>query len=143
MTEFHGLNILPLTFLRPDEIPKVTFYCPRKEGAVLSLPTQAKAENTIASADFAKWMIRHIDRWFAWARQLGLGVDLMEDIILVTGAHCTRSYTNVAFPGGQEDAQASFGAKVNQSGDTVSINWQFSHERNRGVVLNCGPEGKV
>ena len=103
----------------------------------------AKVENTVASADFAKWMIRHIDRWFAWARQLGLGVDRMEDIVLVTGAHCTRSCTNVAFPGCQNGAQVSFGAKVDCSGDTVTINWQYSHERNRGVVLNYGPEGKV
>ena len=88
-------------------------------------------------------MVRHIDRWFAWARQLGLGVDRMEDIILVTGAHCTRSCTNVAFPGGQDNAQASFGAKVDGSGDSVAIHWQFSHGRNRGVVLNYGPEGKV
>ena len=79
-------------FLRPDEIPKVTFYCPRKEGAVLCFPVPAKVENTVASADFGKWIIRHIDCWFVWARQLGLGVDRMEDIVLVTGAHCTRSY---------------------------------------------------
>ena len=67
----------------------------------------------------------------------------MEDIILVTGAHCTISCANVAFPGGQNDAQISFGAKVDHSDDTVAINWQFSHERNRGVMLNHGPEGKV
>ena len=67
----------------------------------------------------------------------------MEDIILVTGTHCTRSCTYVAFPGGQDDAQVSFGAKVDQSGNTVAINWKFSHERNRGVVLNHGPDGEV
>jgi hypothetical protein len=127
----------------PDEIPKVTFYCPKKEGAVLCLPVPAKAENTVASADFGKWIISHIDRWFAWAKQRGLGVDRMEDIILVTGTHCTRSCTNVAFPGGQDDAQVSFGAKVDRSGDGVAITWQFSHEQNRGVVLNDGPEGEV
>ena len=130
-------------FLRPDEIPKVTFSCPRKEGAVLCLPIQAKGENTVAKTKFGKWIIKHIDRWFAWARQLELGVDRMEDIILVTGTHRTRSWANVAFPGGQEGAQASFGAKAGHRGDVVAINWQFSHERNRGAVLNCGPDGEV
>ena len=69
----------------------------------------------------------------------------MEDIVLVTGAHCARSCTNVAFPGGQDDAQISFEAKarVDHSDDGVSINWQFSPENNRGVVLNHSPEGKV
>ena len=114
-----------------------------KEGAVLCLPIQAKREDTVASAEFGKWIVRHIDCWFAWARQLGLGVNRMEDIILVTGTHRTRSWTNVAFPGGQEDAQASFGAKVDRCTDVVTLNWQFSHERNRGAVLNFGPDGEV
>jgi hypothetical protein len=114
-----------------------------KEGAVLSLPIQANGENTVAMADFGKWIMRHIDRWFAWVRQLGLGVNRMEDIILVTGTHRTRSWTNVVFPGGQGDARATFGAKVNHNGDVIVVNWRFSHELNRGAVLNCGPDGEV
>ena len=109
-----------------------------EEGAVLCLPIQAKGENTVARTKFGKWIISHIDRWFAWARQLELGVERMEDSILVTGTHRTRSWTNVAFPGGQGGAQALFGSKADHRGDVVSIHWQFSHEHNRGVVLNCG-----
>ena len=133
----------PSQFLRPDDIPKVSFSCRRKEGAVLSLPVPAKMENTVASADFGRWIVKHIDRWFVWARQLGLGIDRMEDIILVTGTHCSRSWTNVVFPGGEGGGQASFGAKVDHYGDTVAINWQVSYEHNRGAVLNCGPNGMV
>ena len=115
-----------------------------KEGAVLCLPVQAKRVDTIAKPDFGKWMIKHIDRWFLWARQRGLEINRMEDIILVTGTHHTRSWTNVAFPGGQGDAQASFAAKVeHRSRDTVAINWQYPQERNRGAVLNRGPNGEV
>ncbi|KAH9174157.1 hypothetical protein EDB89DRAFT_592983 [Lactarius sanguifluus] len=127
----------------PKEEGEVSFSCPNYQGAVLCLPIQAKGEDTVASADFGKWIIKHIDRWFGWARQLGLGIDRMEDVILVTGTHCARSWTNVAFPGWQEDAQASFRAKVDHNGDTVTLNWQSSHERNRGVVLNYGPDGEV
>ncbi|KAH8991266.1 hypothetical protein EDB92DRAFT_688194 [Lactarius akahatsu] len=126
----------------PQEEGEVSFSCPNHQGAVLCLPIQAKGEDTVASADFGKWIIKHIDRWFGWARQLGLGIDRMEDIVLVTGTHCARSWTNVAFPGWQEDAQASFRAKVDHNGDTVTLNWQSSHERNRGVVLNYGPDGE-
>jgi hypothetical protein len=114
-----------------------------KEGAAICLPIQAKREDTVANARFGKWILNHIDRWFAWARQLELGVDRMEDIVLVTGTHRTRSCTNIAFPGGQVDAQASFRAKVELREDIVAINWQFSPMRNRGVVLNCGPSGEV
>ena len=114
-----------------------------KEGAVLCLPVDARREDTVADTKFGKWIVRHIDRWFAWARQLELGVNRMEDIVLVTGAHRTRSSTNVAFPGGQGDAQVSFGAKVARLGDIVAVKWNFSHERNRGAVLNCGRSGEV
>ncbi|KAH9020579.1 hypothetical protein EDB85DRAFT_518885 [Lactarius pseudohatsudake] len=126
----------------PKNEGEVSFSCPKNQGAVLCLPIQAKGEDTVASADFGKWIIKHIDRWFVWARELGLGIDRMEDIVLVTGTHRTRSWTNVAFPGGQGDAQASFRAKVDHDGDAVSLNWQFSHERDRGAVLNRGPDGE-
>ncbi|KAI9434972.1 hypothetical protein H4582DRAFT_730175 [Lactarius indigo] len=128
--------------VEPSETPKVSFSSSMKEGAVLCLPMDAKGEDTVARADFGRWIIRHIDCWFAWARQLGLEIDRMEDIILVTGTHRTRSWTNVAFPGGQKDAHASFGAKVDRRGDIVAVNWHFSHDNNRGAVLNCGPEGE-
>jgi hypothetical protein len=52
----------------------------------------------------------------------------MEDIILVTGTHRARSCTNVVFPGGREDAQASFGINLgyqNNNVDEVVINWQY------------------
>ena len=114
-----------------------------EEGAVLCLPIQAKGENTVARRKFGKWILKNIDRWFAWARQLELEVDRMEDIVLVTGIHRTRSWTNVAFPGGQGGAQALFGSKADHQGGIVSIHWQFSHDHNRGVVLNCGPDGDV
>ncbi|KAH9041558.1 hypothetical protein EDB85DRAFT_2271805 [Lactarius pseudohatsudake] len=126
----------------PQNEGEVSFLCRMNQGAVLCLPIKAKKEDTVAIKRFGKWMIKHIDTWFAWAQQLELGVDRMEDIILVTGTHRTRSCTNVAFPGGREDARVSFRAKVDRPDDTVTINWQFSHEHIRGAHLNPGPDGK-
>ncbi|KAF8258119.1 hypothetical protein EI94DRAFT_1755655 [Lactarius quietus] len=126
----------------PDSPAEVFFSCRRKQGAVLSLPIEAKCENTVALGDFGAWMIKHINSWFAWVRGLGVGIDRMEDIILVTGTHRTRSWTNVAFPGGQVDGQVSFGANVATHGDSVTINWKFSHEYSRGAVMNYGPNGE-
>ena len=85
-------------------------------------------------------MISHIDRWFAWARQLGMGINRMEDIVLVTGAHLTRSWTNVAFLEDQTDARVSFEFQVAAD---ASINWNVSPDRIIGAVLNHGPIGKV
>ena len=93
-------------------------------------------------ADFGDWMTKHVDDWYAWARRRGVEIDEMEDLILVTGTHRTRSCTNVVFPGGQ-NAQVSFGARVDHHDNVVSIKWEFLHKRNRGVVLNSGPDGEV
>ena len=51
---------------------------------VLYLPTKASCENTVALGDFGKWMIKHIDSWFSWVRLLGVGIERMEEIVLVT-----------------------------------------------------------
>ena len=82
-------------------------------------------------------MVRNIDAWFAFARNLEL-VDQMEEIIMVTGCDLTRSWTNVAFLGGP-DAQVSFGARV----EGPNIYFQFSPENARGAMLHHGPEGAV
>ena len=126
-------------FLRPRSSAGVLFSC-KQQGAVLSLPMQARSEDSFALEDLGEWMISHIDRWFAWARELGVGINRMEDIVLVTGVHRTRSWTNVAFLEGQTDARVSFEFQV--APDT-SINWHVSPDRTIGAVLNHGPIGKV
>jgi hypothetical protein len=69
----------------------------------------------------------------------------MEEIVLVTGCDRARSWTNVAFSGGQADAQVSFGIKVVNGVDVpdTGVNFQFSPEQVRGAVVNQGPEGRV
>ena len=124
---------------RPRDPGEVSFSCREKQGAILSLPIQAKRENTALRKDFGKWMIDHIHQWFTWIRDKGLDIDRMEDIILVTGTDRTRSWANVAFLGGQADARVSFGVEVAQS----RINWQFSPERKAGAVWNWRPSGEV
>jgi hypothetical protein len=102
----------------------------------------SRRENTLLRNVFGPWMVKHIDTWFAFARNLGL-VHQMEEIILVTGCDLTRSWTNVAFLGGRADAQVSFGVEVRGPTSNPSINFQFSPGRVRGAVLRCGPEGTV
>ena len=109
---------------------------------MLSLPMVTHRQDTRAREDFGKWMLKHIDHWFEFAKELGLGINQMEEIILVTGCDYTRSWANVAFLEGQTYGQASFGVKVVQGSD-IGINWQFSAGNPEGVVCNRGPEGKV
>ena len=107
----------------------------------MSLPVETRRVDTLAQDDFKQWIVKHIDSWFAFARNLRLGIQQMEEIILVTGCDLTRSWTNVAFLGGEIDARVSFGVRV--GGPDNSINFQFSPENARGAVLSHGPEGTV
>ena len=59
-----------------------------------------------------KWIVKYIDSWFAFSRKLGLGIEQMEEIILVTGCDCARSWTNIAFLGNYANAQVSFGVQA-------------------------------
>jgi hypothetical protein len=132
----------PRCLFRPPTPGQVTFSCTKKQGAVISLPVQAERQNTLARGNFRDHIIRHIDRWFAFAHRLGLGIDQMEDIILVTGRDRARSCTNVAFSESQSevDARVSFGVQVS---DQVGIKWSFSNEHVLGALLNEGRSGKV
>ena len=100
-----------------------------------------RRENTLARGDFGRWIVKHIGSWFTFARNLGLGIEEMDEIILVTGCDRTRSCTNITFLGGQADAKVSFGVKV--EGPDTKINYQLSPELVRGAVISQGPEGAV
>ena len=109
--------------------------------AVLSLPVSAQRDDTLAQGGFGRWMVKHVDSWFAFARMLGLGIEQMEDIILVTGCDCTRSWTNIVFLGGQIDARVSFGVEI--EGLDTSVRFQLSPGLGRGAIINQGPQGTV
>ncbi|KAI0275974.1 hypothetical protein BGY98DRAFT_988766 [Russula aff. rugulosa BPL654] len=127
----------------PDDFPRVLFQNETtRPAALLSLPVTTRHENTLIRNVFGRWMVKHIDTWFAFARKLGM-VHQMEEIILVTGCDLARSWTNVAFLGGRADAQVSFGVEAKGPTNNPSINFQFSPGRVRGAVLHRGPEGTV
>jgi hypothetical protein len=83
-------------------------------------------------------MITHIDAWFAFIRSLGLGIERMEDIILVTGRTLTQSWINVAFNQQRFDTGASFNAQVSDDSD-IRLERQYV----QGGELKLGPTGKV
>lgn len=90
---------------------------------------------------FRGCIIKHIDSWFTFAQRLGLGI-AMEDIILVTGCHRTKSWTNIAFNEIQTDAQLSL--QVNVTGTLgANVTWGVSNVHGQGPVHNQGPSGIV
>lgn len=109
---------------------------------MLSIPVDARRKDTRARGDFGKWMVKNIDSWFTFARGLGLGIEQMEEIVLVTGLHLTRSWANVVFWEGHANGQASLGVNVSH-GPNVNINWQCLPGSVQGGVRSWGPEGWV
>jgi hypothetical protein len=101
---------------------------------------QAQRKDTIALRDFAKYICKHIDVWFAFAQGLGLEVRRIEDIVLVTGRDLARSSLNVAFSDCEGGEQVSFGVQVT---GISGVEWQVSHSDIRGAAVNRGPSDKV
>ena len=66
----------------------------------------------------------------------------MEDIVLVTGYHRTRTWSNIAFNEVQTDARFSVGVEV-AGALGANINWRSSDLRIQGALLNRGPSGEV
>lgn len=130
-----GLNIFSL---RPEGSAQASFECSKRRGALLSIPVPARREDTVARGQFRDWIIRHIDSWFSFAQSRGL-VEHMEEIVLVTGCHRTRSYTNILFSESRDGAQVSFGVRVGSSG--ADITWGVSREQIREVLIQRGPSG--
>ena len=84
---------------------------------LLYLPFPAKREDTVARGDFEKWIINNIYNCMRLAEERGMGVNHMEDIILVTGRHLARSWVRVIFSESRGGAVVSFVAQA--SGDSV------------------------
>ena len=70
-----------------------------------------------------------------------MGIE-MEDIVLVTGCHRTRSWSNIAFNEVQADARVSLGVEV---GGVLgaSVNWRVSRFRVQGAVHGHRTNGEV
>ena len=101
----------------------------------------ARREDTVVLGLFRRWIVKHIDSWFDFALELELGL-AMEDIILVTGCHRTRSWANIAFNEVQAGAQLSLEVDVADALGT-NITWGVSKVHIQGAVYNQGPGGRV
>jgi hypothetical protein len=77
-------------------IDSVTYRC-RSQGALLSLPHEGEDEDVIHPKVFKDYMRANVANWFAWAQKNGLGIEHMEDLILVTGCTLATTWATAAF----------------------------------------------
>jgi hypothetical protein len=83
----------------------------RNCGALLSLPNGGHSEDVIRTKVFEDYIRDHVDRWFNWAQNNKLGVERMEDLILVSGCTMATSWAAAAFVDNNE-AEISLSSRL-------------------------------
>jgi hypothetical protein len=71
----------------------------RHRGALLSLPHKGLRKDVILIKVFEDHMRDNVDNWFRWSKKMGLPVERMEDLILVTGCTLVTSWAAAVFDG--------------------------------------------
>jgi hypothetical protein len=83
----------------------------RNRGALLSLPNGGHREYVIRMKVFEDYIRDHVDRWFNWAQNNKLGVERMEDLILVSGCTLVTSWAAAAFVDNTFEAEISLASR--------------------------------
>ena len=99
------------------------------QGAFLHLPHDGHRQDVIRTKVFEDYIRDNVFTWFTWAQRKGLGVERMEDLILVTGCTLVTSWAATAFVD-HRDAEISLAIHPLRGGE--SINWS----KTQGSVLH-------
>jgi hypothetical protein len=84
----------------------------RNHGALLSLPNGGHREDVIRTKVFEDYIRDHAVRWFNWAQNNKLGVERMEDLILVSGCTMATSWASAAFVDDTSEAEISLASRL-------------------------------
>ena len=89
----------------------------------MSLPNGGHSEDVIRTKPFEDYIQDHIVSWFTWAQKNELGVDRMEDLILVTGCTLVTSWAVAVFMDNNQDSEAeiSLASNILSNGGTDFI----------------------
>jgi hypothetical protein len=105
----------------------------RNCGALLSLPNGGHHEDVIRAQAFENYIRGQVDKWFNWAQNNGLGVEGMEDLILVSGCTLVTSWAAAAFVDDTMDAEISLESRTLNNGGTSFV---WSNIRGRVLYHN-------
>jgi hypothetical protein len=119
---------------RGVECATTQYYCPGR-GALLYLPHGGQHKDAIRKRPFQDYIRDNVESWFSWAQENQLGVERMEDIIIVTGCTLAKSWAAAAFVD-NEGAAISLGCSPLENGASFvwTKNFGFSMHHN-----SCGP----
>ncbi|KAI0285674.1 hypothetical protein BC826DRAFT_112948 [Russula brevipes] len=109
----------------PNDDEGLTYECPGI-GALLSLPVEAVREDVLRTKVFEDYIRDNVASWFAWSQKNRLGVERMEDLILVTGCTLANSWAAVAFCDPTAKSKVSLSAQSHDDG-RASFTWRNIH----------------
>ena len=99
----------------------------------MSLPNGGHHEDVIRAQTFEDYIQHHADSWFTWARKNQLGVERVEDLILVSGCTLVTSWAAAAFLDDTMDAEISL---VNRTLNNGGASFVWSNIRGRVYYHN-------
>jgi hypothetical protein len=100
--------------IRSDE--GVTYKCSRNRGALLFLPHEGHRKDIIRKKAFEEYIRDHVVSWFTWTQDNKLGVERMEELVLVSGCTLSTSWAAAAFVDNAKDSEISLTSTVNDNG---------------------------
>jgi len=104
----------------------VTYRC-RSLGALLFLPHGAYRRDIIRKKAFEDYIRDHVVSWFAWTQDNKLGVERIEELILVSGCTLATSWAVVAFVDNTMEGEVSLASRT--LGDTGGASFIWSNMR--------------
>ena len=93
----------------------VTYKC-RGRGALLFLPNGGRHEDAILTKAFEGYIQDHVVSWYTWAQNNKLGVERMEDLILVSGRTLVTSWAAAVFVDKTMEAEITLTSRTHSDG---------------------------
>ena len=88
----------------------------RNCGALLSLPSGGHHEDVIRAQVFEDYIQGYVNSWFTWAQKNRLGVERVEELILVSGCTLVTSWAAAAFVDDTMDAEITLASRTLNDG---------------------------
>ncbi|KAF8492163.1 hypothetical protein F5888DRAFT_924496 [Russula emetica] len=110
---FRDENANNMQAASPEQADGVAYSCPGR-GALLSLPHGGCREDAVQMKIFEKYIQDNVVSWFIWAQNNQLGVERMEDLILVSGCTLVTTWAAAVF------MDRTIGAEISLASRTLS-----------------------
>ena len=101
---------------------EAVIYKSRKRGALLSLPNGGYHKDVIRTKVFEEYIQDHVANWFNWTQKNKLGVERMEELILVTGCTLVTSWAAAVFVDNNIEAEITLASTPPDNGG-VNFVW--------------------